>query len=95
MENYDHVYVLSIPSFQWKKVYDGTTSNGRRGHRCHKISDNRMMVIGGIATGSTCLSGEFLRIFNLNTLTFEDAYQPDKQDAYKVPQTIIDIIGGE
>jgi len=93
--NYDHVYVLSIPSFKWTKVYEGSTNTGRRGHRCQKISDNRMMVIGGVAPGSTCLSGEFLRVFNLNTLVYEDGYQPDKQDAYRVPKAITDVIGGE
>jgi hypothetical protein len=93
--NSDNVYVLSVPSFKWKKVYNGTTTIGRRGHRCHKISDNRMMVVGGVAPGPGCVVDQFVRVFNLNTLVFEDDYNPEKQDKYKVPGVITAIIGGE
>ncbi|KAN0067803.1 hypothetical protein V8E54_014050 [Elaphomyces granulatus] len=31
----DDVYVLSIPSFTWVKVYAGTSTHGRSGHKLH------------------------------------------------------------
>jgi len=93
--NYDQVYVLSIPSFRWIKVYAGTSDLSRRGHRCHKISYSAMMVVGGVGPGGLCLNDEFLRIFNLNTLQFEKSYNPEKQDEYKVPKVITDQIGGK
>ena len=95
--NYDHVYVLSVPSFIWTKVYDGKLDAARRGHRCQKISDNKMMVFGGVSAKHDhgCLIGDIVRVFNLNTLKFEDGYTPEKADRYKVPEVITAVIGGE
>jgi hypothetical protein len=54
-----------------------------------------MMVLGGVAPGPGCVVDQFVRVFNLNTLVFEDDYNPEKQDKYKVPGVITAIIGGE
>lgn len=93
-----NVYVLSLPSFQWIKVYDGSTADhGRKGHRCQKVSDNRMMSVGGMRKEggvTNCVGGGIVRIFNLNTLQWEDKYDPANVDSYKVPTAVQKVIGG-
>lgn len=93
-----NVYVLSLPSFQWIKVYDGSNANhGRKGHRCQKVSDNQMMVVGGVKKDGSlanCVSGGIVRIFNLNTLEWENKYDPAVFDSYKVPSVVQKVIGG-
>jgi hypothetical protein len=81
----------------WTKVYDGASANhGRKGHRCHRIADNLMMVVGGqpAAAGSSCINGGIVRLFNLNTLAWEDKYDPAVHDTYKVPEVVYKAIGG-
>jgi hypothetical protein len=92
------VYVLSLPSFTWTKVYDGTDQiHRRKGHKCHKVADNQMMVVGGRpqANAGDCLRGGLIRLFNLNTLQWEDKYDPRVYDSYKVPTAVSDVIGGK
>lgn len=82
----DTVYVLSIPSFEWSLIYE-SDAWGRRAHRCHKVADNIMLVVGGISSSATlCTDQGILRSFNLNTAKFEDEYHPDKQSKYEVPK---------
>ncbi|KAL9115470.1 MAG: hypothetical protein Q9227_000791 [Pyrenula ochraceoflavens] len=45
---YDDVYVLSIPSFSWTLLYNGT--NPRFGHTCHVTAKRQMLVVGGSLT---------------------------------------------
>ena len=66
----DDVWVLSIPSFTWTKLYPGTKTYGRAGHVCVKPYPDQMIVVGGYTslagTSLTCLP-EFVRVFNLST----------------------------
>jgi len=89
--DYDDVWVLSIPSFTWTKVYSGENMNARRAHRCHKVADNQMMVIGGVrGTGYSTAGGGFVRIFDLNELKFLDNYDPNGNKVYQVPKVVSD-----
>lgn len=96
----DDVWVLSIPSFKWTKVYSGDSQSARYGHRCQKISDHQMMVVGGAVPnlGSAgCLSpaDSFLRVFDFNTLEFANIYDPSSTDSkYEVPSPVVSAIGG-
>src|SRR6267378_7521425 len=73
----DDVYVLSIPSFTWVKVYSGTSVHGRNGHKCVKVYPDQMFILGGIPEDSEiCLEGGIIQVFNLNTLEFQDSYSP-------------------
>ena len=72
----DDVYVLSIPSFTWVKVYSGTRTHGRSGHKCVKVYPDQMFVLGGIHQGSVWREGGIVQVFNLNTLRFQDSYSP-------------------
>ncbi|KAI5818342.1 hypothetical protein BZA77DRAFT_364449 [Pyronema omphalodes] len=98
-ESFDTVYALSIPAFKWTRVYDGVHKSRRHGHRCHKVADNYMMVIGGAPStayqmlGNCVESGDLVKMFNLNTLTFEADYNPENADSYKIPKKIVDAVG--
>ena len=89
----DDVWVLSIPAFEWVKAYSGTSFHGRSGHRCMSPYPDKMIVIGGIHQDQTqCLEGGYLQVFNLNTLKFQDVYDPDEWEQYKTPATVSSAI---
>ncbi|KAN0079188.1 hypothetical protein V8E54_004402 [Elaphomyces granulatus] len=89
----DDVYVLLIPSFTWVKVYSGTSTHGRTGHKCVKVYPDQMFVLGGGYL--TCLEGGIIQIFNLNTLKFQDSYSPTTWSEYNVPSLVTAQIGGD
>ena len=92
----DDVYVLSIPSFTWVKVYSGTSTHGRSGHKCVKVYPDQMFVLGGIHQGDAtiCLNA-IIQVFNLNTLQFQNSYSPTTWSEYKVPSVVTAQIGGK
>ncbi|KAJ5444901.1 Galactose oxidase/kelch beta-propeller [Penicillium cf. griseofulvum] len=91
----DEVYILSLPSFVWLKAYNGTNTHSRSGHQCIKVYPDKMLVVGGQHVDSTrCLEGGVIVNFNLNTLTFEDEYDPKSWSKYKVPDLVTKQIGG-
>lgn len=56
-----------------------------------------MMVVGGVKKDGSlanCVSGGIVRIFNLNTLEWENKYDPAVFDSYKVPSVVQKVIGG-
>ena len=78
-------------------MYDGADANhGRKGHRCHRVAGNLMMVIGGAlaADASNCVGGGLIRLFNLNTLAWEDKYDPSLHDDYKIPAVVYNATRG-
>jgi hypothetical protein len=91
----DDVYVLSIPSFIWVKVYSGTSTHGRSGHKCVKVYPDQMFVLGGIHQGDAtiCLNA-IVQVFNLNTLQFQNSYSPTTWSKYNVPSLVTAQIGG-
>ncbi|KAI2785974.1 hypothetical protein POX_h09739 [Penicillium oxalicum] len=91
----DDVYVLSLPSFQWMKVHNGTQTHGRSAHRCLKVYPDQMLALGGLRNDPTkCLDGGVIVAFNLNTLRFQDTYDPAIWSEYRVPGIITARIGG-
>lgn len=93
----DDVYVLSVPQMVWTHAYNGTKAHGRSGHKCFRIYPDQMMVVGGIYAGdpTICLNGGIAEVFNLNTLEFQDSYDPTVWDEYSVPSVVTDNIGGK
>ncbi|KAK1988458.1 hypothetical protein LZ30DRAFT_22170 [Colletotrichum cereale] len=96
----DDVWVLSIPSFQWVKVYEGKALHARAGHQCVMPYPDQMMVIGGYTamagTGSPpCLEGGIIQVFNLSSAEWLDGYSPSKWSNYTIPATIVSKIGGD
>lgn len=45
---FDDVYVLSLPSFTWTMLYNGTSP--RFGHTCHLVGNSQMLRVGGSLT---------------------------------------------
>ncbi|KAM7203519.1 hypothetical protein V8F33_002139 [Rhypophila sp. PSN 637] len=92
----DDVWVLSLPSFTWTKVAEGTGS-GRAGHKCFMPYPDRFMAIGGYTTRTgtalTCLK-ETIRVFDVNTAQWLDQYDPSKWSNYSIPDAIVKVIGG-
>ena len=43
----DDIWVLSLPSFTWIKIYEGTAP--RYAHTCHKVGSRTMITVGGAA----------------------------------------------
>ena len=94
----DDVYVLSVPSFVWIKVYAGKDRHGRRSHRCARPYPDQMLVVGGVPDQSEsldCLDSGVLQMFNLNSLRWEDRYDPEAWSDYRVPGAITAEIGGK
>lgn len=94
----DEVWVLSLPSFTWTKINDGTDLHARSGHKCFKPYDDQMLVFGGYTTQSgssiSCLDGGPIVNFNLSSGKWMDEYHPEKFADYAVPSKVQDKIGG-
>ncbi|TGO84868.1 hypothetical protein BPOR_0456g00030 [Botrytis porri] len=94
----DDVYVLSIPSFIWTKVYTGSDTHGRAGHKCVKAYPDQMIVLGGHPALTTesphCLEGSIIQIFNLSNTKWLDSYDPLVWSNYTVPSQVVSAIGG-
>ncbi|OJJ03076.1 hypothetical protein ASPVEDRAFT_134247 [Aspergillus versicolor CBS 583.65] len=89
----DDVYVLSLPSFEWIKLYEGDVQTGRKQHKCVKPYPDKMLVLGGSKVGpKSCLDP--IRVYNLNTGRFQDTYNPEDWEEYKVPDLVSGRIGG-
>jgi hypothetical protein len=93
----DDVYILSLPTFTWIRAYSGDDTKGRYGHRCVKPYPDQMFVVGGYGVGSpeTCVIGGMVQVFNLNTVSFQDTYDPKTWSYYEVPSILSKVIGGE
>jgi len=95
----DDVWILSLPSFMWMKVYGGRGSHGRAGHQCIKPYPDQMITIGGYTSLNggveTCLDGGILQVFNLTSAKWLDSYNPDSWNMYGVPEMIHLMIGGD
>lgn len=93
----DDVWVLSLPSFTWVKLYSGT-GQARAGHKCVMPYPDQMMVIGGYpavqgVNSLQCLQ-ETVRLFNLTTGKWVERYDPAVWSKYAVPDAVVDKIGG-
>ena len=103
---YDDVYILSIPSFTWIKVFplDGSDSTpsevGHGGCSANVINRAQMLVIGGwFPIYDKCDAPEgqgqhnMVLGYNGGDAKLWDKFQP-KLDDYVVPSPIIAAIGG-
>lgn len=98
---YDSVWVLSLPSFTWTELNEGTSSHGRAGHKCVMPYSDQMMAIGGEQPrpggggGIGCLNPGPIVMFNLTSGEWMDGYHPEKHADYGVPSAVLDKIGGD
>ncbi|EGR52661.1 uncharacterized protein TRIREDRAFT_119556 [Trichoderma reesei QM6a] len=95
---HDDVWVLSLPSFTWTQINNGTESHARAGHKCFTPYPDQMMIIGGYtpASGTTlkCLEDGPIVMFNLTSGEWMDSYDPTVYGDYGVPEKVQAVIGG-
>jgi Kelch motif len=88
----DDVWVLSVPSFTWTKVYPGNNDQARFGHVCATPYPNQMFVVGGGGYDGGCINGSAIRVFDLNNLVWQTKYDPAVWEEYKVPTKVASAI---
>ncbi|KAL4895823.1 hypothetical protein BDV59DRAFT_144701 [Aspergillus ambiguus] len=95
-EDYDEVYILSMPSFTWTRVYSGESP--RYGHTCHLVGNRQMLTVGGATSDdltSTCdWEREGVAIFDMTDLKWGSVYRSAAPE-YQVPRPVLRTIGGE
>jgi len=96
----DNVYVLSIPSFTWTKVYSGNNTHGRAGHKCAKPYPDQMFIVGGYSdlggtNGGYLEDNGIIQVFNLSNPDFLTTYDPTIWSNYTVPSAVVSKIGGK
>ncbi|KAI0871529.1 hypothetical protein GGS24DRAFT_492145 [Hypoxylon argillaceum] len=94
----DDVWVLSLPSFSWTKLYSGNATHARAGHQCLTPYPDQMVTIGGVRSskggGINCL-GSILQVFNLTQGEWLYSYDPSVYGEYGVPEAVHLKIGGD
>lgn len=91
---FDDVYLLTIPSFEWVKLYSGKSP--RAFHTC-AIYGHYMLTVGG-ANDTNFMRGcdweqSRVGVWDLNTAKWGQTYRSDRVQ-YKVPGQVIAIVGG-
>ncbi|KND88719.1 hypothetical protein TOPH_06648 [Tolypocladium ophioglossoides CBS 100239] len=96
---YDDVWVLSLPSFTWTQINNGTAIHGRAGHKCFQPYPDQMMVFGGYTPQAghlpSCLDKGPVVIFNITSGEWMDSYDPTKHGSYGVHEKVRAAIGGD
>ncbi|KAM3067597.1 hypothetical protein ACMFMG_000089 [Clarireedia jacksonii] len=94
---YDDIYVLSLPSFTWTKVYGATPPGSPRfGHTCHLVGNRQMLTVGGAQSAlSTYCDWESkgVAIFDMSTLQWGSNFYHDAE-SYSLPSNLTAVIGG-
>ncbi|KAL1883407.1 hypothetical protein Plec18167_002411 [Paecilomyces lecythidis] len=92
---FDQVYILSLPSFTWTKVYEGQSP--RFGHTCNMVGARQMITIGGSAdtdlTNGCDWETKSVAIYDLTALTWGSVYNA-YAPKYEVPSLLYQVIGG-
>lgn len=95
----DQVWVLSLPSFTWTLINEGSPSHARSGHKCFMPYPDQMMAFGGYTSvdGSTpnCLDQGPVVIFNLTSGQWMDTYSPSRYADYGVHSSVVKVVGGD
>jgi hypothetical protein len=75
-EQYDDMWILSIPSFTWIQVDYGTKQDpppGRSGHTCH-VWDGQMVVVGGYVGADLSCDSPGIYAFNMSSLEWAQQF---------------------
>ena len=98
------VYVLSLPSFQWIRVYQGGSL--RIKHKCQLAGKHTMLVVKGTVPRNNreydpleadCGAYPFengLGIFELHSHTWISNYDAEEEEDYAIGSDISDVISG-
>ncbi|KAK6077003.1 kelch repeat protein [Seiridium cupressi] len=91
----DEVWVLSVPSFIWIKVYEGSLP--RFGHTCHRVGGRQMITIGGTNLTNYPANCDWewmsVAILDLTEMAWGSIYDSDKLP-YQANHKISTLVGG-
>lgn len=92
---YDDIYVLSLPSFIWTKIYSGDSP--RYGHTCHLVGNRQILTVGGQSSTNMTKNCDWevkgVGIMDLSTKIWGSVFDVNAK-GYTVTQDIIEQIGG-
>ncbi|KAJ8114875.1 hypothetical protein ONZ43_g4798 [Nemania bipapillata] len=92
---FDDIWVLSIPSFTWTRVFDGKSP--RWGHTCHVVGQRQMITVGGTNNNNypTNCDWEYMgvAILDLTDIAWGSIFDRNKPP-YQVNTMISNTIGG-
>ncbi|XP_044724171.1 Galactose oxidase/kelch, beta-propeller [Hirsutella rhossiliensis] len=96
---HDDVWVLSLPSFTWTQINNGTEIHARSGHKCFLPYPDQMMVFGGYVPEAgnvpSCLDKGPVVVFNITSGEWLDSYDPKRYGKYGVHEKVRATIGGD
>lgn len=73
----EDMWILSVPSFTWIAVEQGTGSSSlppaRAGHQCH-VWDGQMIVLGGYVGQQLSCDSPGIYVFNMSSLSWSDQF---------------------
>jgi hypothetical protein len=76
-EQYDDLWILSVPSFTWIEVEPDTSKSSsppaRAGHSCH-VWDSQMIVLGGYTDKKLGCDSPGIYAFNMSSLGWSDQF---------------------
>ncbi|KAL0258908.1 hypothetical protein SLS55_006412 [Diplodia seriata] len=106
---YDDIYILSLPSFTWTRVFGGESP--RWGHTCHLVGNRQMLTVGGTidafvydvetqtqttinASALTCdWETKGVAVLDMSTMKWGSVFDAYAA-AYRVPDAVVGAIGG-
>jgi hypothetical protein len=92
---YDETWVLSLPSFQWKLVDQGTKP--RYSPTCHVVGNRQMITTGGSDTSALTSGCDWqtrgVGVLDMSSIVWGSTYNA-AADPYVVPDIIVEVIGG-
>ena len=92
---YDDIYILSLPSFTWTKMYSGDSP--RYGHTCHLVANRLLLTVGGVADANVTKKCDWetksVAIMDLSTKTWGSVYNANAAP-YTVTSDLLPVIGG-
>lgn len=97
----DDIYILTMPSFRWVKMWEHTPPRIHNGFSCNVINKGQMLVLGGTfpfePTGCDAPEAWGAHIMDLGRANDEGVewYGYRKNlTTYSVPRDLINVIGG-
>ena len=94
---YKDMWVLSIPSFQWFLVDNGSSTAAPPVYgamTCYIVGGgSKMLVYGGSGRPSYGCDKTSIHVFDMTKLIWEEIYDPNGGE-YQVPSEIYNVIGG-
>ena len=94
---FDQVYVLSLPSFKWMKLWEGDSP--RWGHTCHAVgnSGSQMITVGGVPdtdfTNGCDWETKGVSIYDMSSGLWGSVYNAFDGE-YQIPNAVSREIGG-